>query len=123
MSPDDLDRILSTDDDIVPASGFAVSVMELVKREASAPSPIPFPWVRLAWGIAVMLGLALGLAWSGLTEPMAAPVMSVTQAAWSAAVASASDAAVRNGTMWAVGGLLLALASSIFSMRFASPRA
>ena len=122
MNPDDLDRILSSDDDIVPASGFTASVMELVGREASAPAPIPFPWVRLACGIAVMLGLALGLAASGLAEPLAAPVLSLGQAAWSAMLASASNTVITSGAMWTAGGLLLALASSIFSMRLASPR-
>ena len=122
MSPDDLDRILSTDDDIVPASGFAASVMEMVKREASAPPPIPFPWLRLVSGIVVLLGLASGLAWSGLAEPLAADVLSSSQAAWSAAVGWTADAAFRTGATWTTGALLLALVSSMLSIRLASPR-
>jgi hypothetical protein len=122
MSPDDLDRILSTDDDIVPASGFTSLVMERVKGDASAPPPIPFPWTRLALGTAVMLSLALGLAASGLAESVAAPMLSVLQVDWSGVLTSVSDAAVRSGAMWTAGGLLLALASSMLSMRLAWPR-
>jgi hypothetical protein len=122
MRPDDLDRILSKDDDIVPASGFTASVMELVRLEASAPPPIPFPWVRVASGLAVMLGLALGLAWSGLAEPLGAGVLSLSHTAWAAAFAWSADAPIRTGAAWATCGLLLALVSSMFSMRLASPR-
>lgn len=50
---DDLDRILSTDQDVVPSSAFVGSVMAAVRREASAPSPISFPWWRLVPGLAI----------------------------------------------------------------------
>jgi len=46
MKDDDIDRILFQQDEIVPSSGFAASVMDAVRREASAPPPIPFPWKR-----------------------------------------------------------------------------
>ncbi len=53
MSDNDMDRILSKHDEILPSSGFAASVMEAVRREASAPPPIPFPWRRALPGIVV----------------------------------------------------------------------
>ena len=40
---DEFDRIMS-EEEILPSSGFAASVMEAVRREAVAPPPIPFPW-------------------------------------------------------------------------------
>ena len=43
MRDDEIDRILSSEEGIVPSSGFTVSVMEEVMREASTPPPIPFP--------------------------------------------------------------------------------
>lgn len=44
MTNDELDRILtSNDDDILPSSGLVASVMEAVRSEAATPSPIPFP--------------------------------------------------------------------------------
>ena len=58
MKPDDLDRIMSADEEIVPASGLVATVMDMVRREASAPPPIAFPWVRLACGLVAVVGLA-----------------------------------------------------------------
>src|SRR5208282_839135 len=57
---DEVDRILSREDEILPSSGFAVSVMDAVRREAAAPPPIPFPWKRALPGL-VAAGLALSL--------------------------------------------------------------
>jgi len=50
---DNLDRILSTDQDIVPSSAFVGNVMAAVRGEASTPAPISFPWQRLAPGFAI----------------------------------------------------------------------
>lgn len=58
MKDDELDRVLSMQDELQPSSGFAASVMEAVRREAAAPPPIPFPWKR-AWPGLVVAGLAL----------------------------------------------------------------
>ena len=57
---DEMHRILSREDEILPSSGFAVSVMEAVRREAAAPPPIPFPWKRALPGL-VVAGFALAL--------------------------------------------------------------
>ncbi|MGB9489494.1 MAG: hypothetical protein WCA92_03405 [Terriglobales bacterium] len=61
MKDDDIDRILFQQDEIVPSSGFAASVMDAVRREASAPPPIPFPWKR-ALPIVLLAAFALALA-------------------------------------------------------------
>ena len=47
MKPEELDRVLSEETDIVPSSGFVAAVMEAVTTEATAP-PLTFPWKR-AW--------------------------------------------------------------------------
>lgn len=52
MTPDDLDRILSSDDLIEPSSGFAMNVMNAVRRQAAEPPPLRFPWSRFAVGLA-----------------------------------------------------------------------
>jgi hypothetical protein len=52
MKPDDLDRILSEEIGIAPSTGFVSGVMDAVRREASAPPPIPFPWLRALPGLA-----------------------------------------------------------------------
>ena len=64
---DEMDRILSREDEILPSSGFAVSVMEAVRREAAVPPPIAFPWKRalpgmVVGGIALIVGLVAGVA-------------------------------------------------------------
>ncbi len=46
MQPDEFDRALSEETGIVPSSGFVSGVMDAVRRETSAPPPIPFPWAR-----------------------------------------------------------------------------
>ena len=58
MEDAEMDRILSTRDEILPSSGFAAAVMEAVRREAAAPPPIPFPWKR-ALPIAALAAIAL----------------------------------------------------------------
>jgi hypothetical protein len=49
----EINRILSREDEILPSSGFAVSVMDAVRCEAAAPPPIPFPWKRALPGLLV----------------------------------------------------------------------
>jgi hypothetical protein len=55
----EIDRILATEDALVPSSGFLAAVMERVCEEAAAPAPIPFPWKRALPGAIVIVG-ALG---------------------------------------------------------------
>ena len=51
MMPDDLDRILSSEDLLEASSGFTANVMEAVRRQASEPPPLRFPWLRFATGL------------------------------------------------------------------------
>jgi hypothetical protein len=51
MEHDELDRLLSEDDMLIPSSGFAAAVMNAVLREAAMPTPLPFPWKRALPGI------------------------------------------------------------------------
>ena len=60
MRYDEVDRILSEEQEIIPSSGFLGSVMDAVRSEAATPPPIPFPWKRALPGLAVLV-LALGL--------------------------------------------------------------
>src|SRR5215472_7015562 len=59
MKPDDLDRVLAGEPDIVPSSGFVAAVMDAVSADATAP-PLPFPWKR-AWPFAA--GFAALFVW------------------------------------------------------------
>ena len=74
MKPEELDRILSKADEIVPSSGFAANVMDAVRRESSAPPPIRFPWQRAVPGFGAAAALATAAALTGpdAGEPPAA---------------------------------------------------
>lgn len=72
MKADDLDRLLSRDDVIVPSSGFAMAVMDAVLREAATPAPLPFPWKRALPGIiAGAIALIAAVGCSVLLVPLA----------------------------------------------------
>lgn len=54
MTESEFDRIMAADENIVPSSGFAESVMDVVRREAAIPKPIPFPWLRAVLGLVAL---------------------------------------------------------------------
>jgi hypothetical protein len=116
MKSDDLDRILAGEEDIVPSSGFAATVMDTVRREAAAPPPIPFPWKRALPGLAAcVLALAL-LTGAAFTHgrgpaPSSGPLVTILEAAKNA------------GAHWIALALLLALVSMALSTRLAGGRA
>jgi len=70
-----IDRILVSEDALVPSSGFAAAVMERVREEAAAPAPIPFPWKRVAPGAAVA---AVALGWGVFELAAAAKTLPAT---------------------------------------------
>jgi hypothetical protein len=107
MRHEDIDLMLSRDDNIVPSSGFTASVMDAVSREATAPPPIPFPWKRalpgLGWCLAVTIApLTLGPGSGGNLPP--APAALGLSTALSAAG-------------WIAAALVLAFASVLLSLR------
>jgi hypothetical protein len=110
MRGEDIDLMLIREGNIVPSSGFAVSVMDAVTREATAPPPIPFPWKRalpgLGWCLAVniaffVMGRASNSRQAHATS--AAPGLST----------------VLGGAGWIAATLLVSLVSVGLSMRLA----
>jgi hypothetical protein len=57
IAPTQLDRILTTEEELIPSSGFLASVMERMHEEARIPAPIPFPWKRAIPGILLAGGV------------------------------------------------------------------
>jgi hypothetical protein len=116
MTNDDLDRILSSKgDDIVPASGLIVSVMEAVRSETATPPPIPFPWKYALPGLAVG-GFALVWLFTQVLDQLlrsaaALPLTATLPTGWIPTV---------QATAWSVLALLLSLISVKLSMRLAS---
>ena len=69
MKDETIDRILSSEEPLLPSSGFTAAVMDRIREEAAAPSaiplsPIPFPWKRVVPGFVLGVG---GLGW-GVVE-------------------------------------------------------
>ena len=127
MAHDELDRILSGEEEIIPSSGFAASVMEAVRREASTPPPIPFPWSRALPGI-IVAGLTLltvlAQVFIQLVKAFSAPQVPVEWPVWLAPALNPSilKAPLCVAAIWVTLALLLSLASVILSMRLTSAR-
>jgi hypothetical protein len=60
----EIGHILATEEELMPSSGFAASVMDRVRQEAALPAPTPFPWMK---AILVIL-LASGICCWGTVE-------------------------------------------------------
>lgn len=121
----EIDRILSREDEILPSSGFAVSVMAAVRSEAAAPLPIPFPWKRALPGL-VIGGIALtGVLVAGIVAIVQLGKASTT-AQLSTSLPSVMPPIFHGGTesaaIWTAMALLMTLVSVKLSMRLASGR-
>jgi hypothetical protein len=113
---DDIDRVLSSEDSIVPSSGFAISVMEAVRRDAEAPPPIPFPWKRALPGLIYCLGALVAFLIPGLSRPGRSTELSK---GLTRVVGIAMDA----GMGWVAAALVLSLVSVVLSIRVFGRRA
>ena len=72
--------ILATEEELMPTSGFVVSVMDRVRQEAALPAPTPFPWMKailiilvasgaVSWGAVELVHQGLpGLGLTGLNQ-------------------------------------------------------
>ena len=62
-APDAMDHLLAahfaSDEKLAPSSGFALSVMESIQAEATAPPPIAFPWRRVVPGLVAVAALII----------------------------------------------------------------
>lgn len=127
MNKDDLDRVLMEREEIVPSSGFVLSVMEAVQQEAAAPAPIAFPWKWALPGLIVSVALALGLIvrwiYSGArvdhpvnTAASALPAENLLSMLPHGQIAASTLVALE----WSALVLVVSLAAIWFSMRIAS---
>jgi hypothetical protein len=122
MRDPELDRILSKEEEILPSSGFAASVMEAVQREASSPPPIPFPWKRALPGLcAVGVSIISLVAGTILLILHGTPAQPIPKE-WLAALASIVAVSRNHGAAWILLALLLSFASVKLTMQFASSR-
>lgn len=111
----DLDRMLSTRDEIVPSSGFVASVMDAVQQEAATPKPIPFPWTR-ALPVFVALAAVLVMLVVGLVMLFRMPAAAVQEPVWMAETARLFGQANAD---WIAFAFVLTFISIGFSIRIA----
>jgi hypothetical protein len=110
-----IDRMLATEEPLLPSSGFLSSVMGRVRDEATAPPQIPFPWKRVFPGVALIACL---FGW-GVFEfvrnglPSAGTVSLVLPHLSAAGVQSLEQAS------WVAGALGVSLLSWLLSRRLA----
>ena len=113
MKTNAIDRILSSEGEMIPSSGFVAAAMERVREEAAVPAPIPFPWKRVAPGLVLVAGVigwgtwtAAQIAWPTLGEiAQSSPQIPI------AAVPSLQD------TGWVALALAVSLGSWMLSRR------
>ncbi|HEY6271637.1 MAG TPA: hypothetical protein VIX19_06530 [Terriglobales bacterium] len=119
MKDDDLNRILSEEEELLPSSGFATCVMDAVRREASIPPPIPFPWKRALPGLAIA-GLAVVAVLIGLAKLVRGAASTQFPPAQPTVLVPILHAMINARVGWITLVLLVTLASVLLSMRLTS---
>jgi hypothetical protein len=119
MNQDQLDRTLSGEAEIVPTSGFVSGVMAAVRREASAPPPIPFPWKRALPGLAAgaLAFLMMIIVLVKNFRPAASTTTSSLQGRLLPILARVSDIGNMYGIGWVMLAILVTLGCVILSVR------
>ena len=120
---EEMNRLLSRDDEILPSSGFAASVMQAVRREAAAPPPIPFPWKRALPGVVVaglVLARILVVGISDISRLISASASPQPSTSSPSILPFLLPRTMESPVGWIVLGLLIAFLSTKLSMRFGS---
>jgi hypothetical protein len=110
-----IEKILATEEELAPSSGFVSSVMERIAEEAAAPPPIPFPWKRAVPGIVLVSGV---LGW-GAFELVRAGIRSAPAISMPAIHLSASMQRPLEQAGWVALALGISLASWVISKAMA----
>jgi hypothetical protein len=112
MNHDDIDQVLAIAEKIAPSPGFLASVMEEVEREAAAPAPLEFPWIRvLPQFLATIVAIAAAI-WHAigvLSDP-------AIIAALNEQILQLSTLAAGMGLQW----IVLAVAMTVISITISS---
>jgi hypothetical protein len=117
MRDDDLDHILSESEDIHPSSGFATSVMTAVRRDATIPPPIPFPWKYASPGVGIA-GLALMWVFVGVVELARKAAVMQVSSVQSSVLLRILQRTINGRNGWIALVLFVTMASLRLSFRF-----
>ncbi len=128
MSDDELDRILSGEQGIVPSANFARNVMAKVRQEAAAPPPIPFPWKRALPGLVLCVLSVVAMCAAVLVRPASQPLHETSgpsfwTAFWTSiwtGLSSDSVKVMRAANVGGLGWIILALLLTLASVTFVS---
>ena len=112
MTQNDIDRILSDEDEITPSSTFLDTVMVAVEQEAATPRILEFPWLRALPGMIALLAALVAATWNGIAALRDPAFL----AALNEQLGQFSDFASGLGLQW----VLLAAAFTIISRILAS---
>jgi|WetSurMetagenome_2_1015567.scaffolds.fasta_scaffold55625_2 hypothetical protein len=108
MNPNNLDKILSSENRIEPSSAFTENVMLRVQAEALRSQQKPFPWIRFAASMLIMTVLSI---WFFPTDLVLQGINSLSHfiADWIAAphLVSPLQNALLSGSASILGSLLL----------------
>jgi hypothetical protein len=119
MRDDDLDRILSSQQEIIPSSGFVDAVMDAVRRESEAP-PMPFPWKRALPGLFAACFTLVSVLVAAITPFTRGTPTRVLPTGLLSALDLILQAWQTIGGNWIALALIVSLASVKLSMRFVS---
>jgi len=126
MSDDELDRILSADEGIVPSANFTRNVMAKVRMEAAAPAPIAFPWKRALPGLVLCVLSLAAMCVAAFLRPSSQRLPEVSgPSIWTGLVSDLAGllrAANVGGLGWILLALLLTFASVTLSLRLIGRR-
>lgn len=125
MTHDEIDRILSQEEELLPSAGFTASVMDAVCREAALPAPIPFPWKWAVPGLLVAALALVAVGWVvivGMTQIFREGVGAPLASRWQSGATAILNGAATPTVGWTCAVLFLTFVSVMFSLRLAGSR-
>jgi hypothetical protein len=110
-----IDAILTSEEELIPSSGFLAATMERVRDEAAIPKPIPFPWLRALPGIVLVVAV---LGWCGF-ELVRAGLASAREISFAQVHGSAATWSALEPAGWVAVALAVSLLSWLFARQLA----